>query len=87
MNDAQMELGLGNNRACPSTARRQRRLSRAQWWFRRMRAAVDHACNWSPAPAPRPEQIWFPTRALQPGPRRTTVAGTPARIEEHEIAA
>jgi len=56
----QMELGLGKARLCPSVIRRQRRLSRANWWFDRMREVVDKAVNWEPAPPPRPEQIWFP---------------------------
>ena len=56
----QMELGIGKVRACPSTNRRQRRMSRANWWFDRMRQVVDKAIDWQPAPPPRPEQIWFP---------------------------
>ncbi len=87
MNDAQMELGLGNNRSCPSAVRRQRHVHRAQWWFRRMREVVDHACDWSPTPQPRPEQIWFSSRALRSAPRRAEVYGMRARTQEHEIAA
>jgi hypothetical protein len=56
----QMELSLAKGRVCPSVNRRQRRLSRANWWFDRMRQAVDGAFDRQPAPAPRPEQIWFP---------------------------
>jgi hypothetical protein len=55
----QMELGLGTARACPSVNRRQRRLSRATFWFERMRRVVDRAFDWQPAPPARPEQIWF----------------------------
>jgi len=40
----------------PRITRRQRRQSRAQWWFARMRAVVDRALDWKPAPPPRPEQ-------------------------------
>lgn len=60
MTNQQMELGFGNARVCPSANRRQRKSSRASWWFERMREAVDRAFDWQPAPPPRPEQIWFP---------------------------
>ena len=55
----QMELGLGKAAVCYSGERRRRRLSRANWWFERMRRVVDHALDWQPAPPARPEQIWF----------------------------
>ncbi|MFO1476255.1 MAG: hypothetical protein U1F98_06340 [Verrucomicrobiota bacterium] len=56
----QMELGFGGGaRRCASENRRQRRLRRAQWWFDRMRQAVDRAFDWQPAPPARPEQIWL----------------------------
>jgi hypothetical protein len=55
----QMELVFGNVRSCASVNRYRRRLSRANWWFERMRRVVDHALDWQPAPPPRPEQIWF----------------------------
>jgi hypothetical protein len=35
-------------------------MSRAMWWFERMREVVDQAIDWSPAPPPPPEQILFP---------------------------
>ena len=56
----QMELSLEKPSVCRSIGRRQRRLSRANWWFDRMRAAVDRAFDWKPVPPARPEQIWFP---------------------------
>jgi hypothetical protein len=56
----QMELSLEKARVCPSLNRRQRRLNRANWWFERMREVVDRAFDRQPAPAPRPEQTWFP---------------------------
>ncbi len=58
-NDSQMELGFNNARACQPLTRRQKRLSRASWWFARMRQVVDHAIDWSQPPAPRPEQTCF----------------------------
>ncbi|HZL42553.1 MAG TPA: hypothetical protein VFD66_04680 [Verrucomicrobiae bacterium] len=60
MMNEQMELGFNGARICTSVLRRQHRSNRAQWWFQRMRTAVDGALDWRPAPAPRPEQIWFP---------------------------
>ena len=36
----QMELGLGKARPCPSVKRRQRQMSRANWWFDRMRERI-----------------------------------------------
>jgi hypothetical protein len=60
MTNKQMELGIDKARVCPSANRRQRRSSRATWWFNRMREVVDNAFDWKAAPAPRPEQIWFP---------------------------
>jgi hypothetical protein len=56
----QMELGFDKARVCPSVRRRQSKSTRAKWWFDRMRDAVDRAIDWQPAPAARPEQIWFP---------------------------
>lgn len=54
----QLELDLSGG-LCRSRTPRQRRLSRANWWFQRMRQLVDRACDWQPAPAPRPEQTWL----------------------------
>jgi hypothetical protein len=56
----QMELGIGNKNACRSVHRRQRRQSRANWWFERMREVVDKAIDWQPTPPARPQQTWFP---------------------------
>ena len=59
MTNQQMELGIGNARVCRSRNRPQRRQTRAQWWFDRMREAVDKAFDWQPTPQARPAQIWF----------------------------
>ncbi len=64
MYDGQLEMSFAGARGCASA--RQRRLSRAQWWFQRMRQVVDGARDWRPAPAPRPEQIWFAGTHRQP---------------------
>ncbi len=55
MFDGQMEMGFGK------MARSQRKQSRAQWWFQRMRQIVDRATDWQPVAPPRPVQIWFAT--------------------------
>ena len=59
MTNQQMELGFGNKNVCRSLSRPQRRQTRAQWWFERMRETVDQAFDWQPVPPARPEQIWF----------------------------
>jgi hypothetical protein len=56
----QLELAFAAAAARQPTVRGQRRISRATWWFQRMRQAVDRACDWQPARAARPEQIWLP---------------------------
>jgi len=61
MSDTQMELGFGNAGQQIMMTPRQKRLSRANWWFQRMRQVVDRAFDWQPTPAPRPEQIWLQT--------------------------
>ncbi len=55
----QMELGLGKEKNGVKL-RQQRRLIRAQYWFRQMRHAVDCAMDWQPRPTPRPEQLALP---------------------------
>ena len=57
--DTQMELGFKNSRCPLPLSRRQQRLSRASWWFNRMRKVVDRAFDWKVTPAARPEQIWL----------------------------
>jgi hypothetical protein len=61
----QLELGFSGS-VCRSSSSHQRRRSRANWWFQRMRQIVDRACDWEPVPVPRPEQIWFPGAHRQP---------------------
>jgi hypothetical protein len=59
LNDTQMELGLDARQACVSRYRRHRGMSRARWWFARMRQMVDSATDWEPAPPARPVQSSF----------------------------
>jgi hypothetical protein len=65
MIDGQMELGLASTRGCHPVSRRQRHLSRARWWFERMRRVVDRAVDWPPAPPARPEQTWLTEASRQ----------------------
>jgi hypothetical protein len=66
MLDGQLEMSFGQ--AGQFTARRQRRQSRAQWWFQRMRQIVDRATDWQPVRRPdlsksgfrRPRLVWNP---------------------------
>ena len=55
---AQMELAFEHTRPSQPRSRRQRRLSRARWWFEQMRQVVDRALD-RPAPHGRPEQIYL----------------------------
>jgi hypothetical protein len=77
MFNGQLEMGFGNGNTSPT--RRQRRLTRAQWWFQRMRQVVDRALDWQPAPTPRPEQIWFP------GAHRQVGAGAGRNPDERQM--
>ena len=65
-NTQQMEFGLDSAQKIANNLRhRQRRMSRAQWWFTQMRRAVETAAVWQPAPSPaRPEQTWFADKRL-----------------------
>ena len=56
----QLELGFNGTQARIFGRRRETRVTRAQWWFAQMRAAVASAVDW-PAPGrAHPEQILFP---------------------------
>jgi hypothetical protein len=77
MMNSQMELVFGKTQECPSRARRQRAQGRAQWWFNRMRDAVDRALDRVPVAAPRPQQLVFE------GTHRLALA--PSGIDERQI--
>lgn len=55
----QLELGFNGNARVASAHRKQTRIERANWWFTKMRAAVDGAMSWSAKPTPPPQQIWL----------------------------
>ncbi len=56
------QLELGFNGLPPKTisTKREERIARANWWFAKMREAVENAMDWQTAAEPRPEQIWMP---------------------------
>jgi hypothetical protein len=56
----QLELGFGGLPPKSITAKREGRIARANWWFAKMREAVENAMDWQTANEPRPEQIWMP---------------------------
>ncbi len=56
----QMELGFSARHARRRQQKGLQRQRRAQWWFSRMRGAVNDALEWRPAPPARPEQVYMP---------------------------
>lgn len=56
MDEQQMEMTFEGPVLFRRVMRRQRRLTRARWWFGQMRSVVDCALDWKPAPPARPEQ-------------------------------
>lgn len=58
----QLELGFNPDIQCRGAngARQESRMTRAAWWFARMRNVVEQAMDWNAAGEPRPEQIWIP---------------------------
>ena len=56
----QLELGFNGQLPPPSSARREGRIARANWWFAKMRAAVEGAMDWPTTSQPQPQQIWMP---------------------------
>ena len=60
MNKHQLEITLPTATCRRPGNYRQRRVSRARWWFSQMRRVVDQAVEWTPAPAVRPEQAKLP---------------------------
>jgi hypothetical protein len=56
----QLELGFNGTQTRIFGRRREQRMARAQWWFAKMREAVENAMDWQTAGQPRPEQIWMP---------------------------
>ena len=57
MNNNQMELDIDRRNPNAAAPRRAARPHRARWWFSQMRAVVNSAMDWTPAPPARPEQV------------------------------
>jgi len=64
MNRQQLEMSLEHSFAFRPAIRRQRRMTRARWWFAQMRQVVDKAWDERPTPPGRPEQVCL---SLPPG--------------------
>ncbi len=56
----QIELSLEQTRIQNATVLRQRRISRARWWFQQMHQVVEQARDWRENRASTPEQIALP---------------------------
>jgi hypothetical protein len=56
----QLELGFNGIAPQTNSTKREGRIARANWWFAKMREAVENAMDWQAAGEPRPEQIWMP---------------------------
>jgi hypothetical protein len=69
MTKQQMELGLDHPLGFRRAVRRQRRQTRARWWFAQMRQVVSDAPEAGPANSATPEQtaLTLGTEATQTG--------------------
>jgi hypothetical protein len=56
MNREQLEMRFERDVVLRPAIRRQRRLTRAHWWFERMRLAVDHAWERQASPPANSER-------------------------------
>jgi hypothetical protein len=61
----QMELGFEQQQLSARGNERNRRQTRADWWFRQMRRVVDLAMEWRPTPPARPQQSYLVLGARQ----------------------
>jgi hypothetical protein len=55
----QMELGFRQQTLSASAVERERRQTRAEWWFKQMRRVVGLAMEWRPTPNARAEQSYL----------------------------
>ena len=56
----QLELEFKGRLLPVKPSRREGRIARANWWFAKMREAVEDAMDWQAANAARPQQMWMP---------------------------
>lgn len=55
-----MELELAASNKCPRVIQRERRVTRANWWFHQMHQLVDNAVEWEESPRfQMEEQTWL----------------------------
>ncbi len=59
MEKEQLEMSFEGTVVYRPVIRRQRKLTRARWWFGQMRNVVDCAFDWKAAPPMRPEQTYL----------------------------
>lgn len=55
----QLEMPFEKQTVSRPHFRRETRMERARWWFRRMHEVVNEAVAWPPAHEPRPEQTYL----------------------------
>ena len=55
----QLELGF-NGMQSRIYGRPRTRVTRAQWWFAKMREVVENAVSWQDETPAHPEQTWMP---------------------------
>lgn len=56
----QLELGFNSLKPRANGTRRESRVTRANWWFAKMRTAVENAIDWQTVNEPRAQQTWMP---------------------------
>jgi hypothetical protein len=56
----QLELGFNGLKPRAHATGHEGRIARANWWFARMRTAVENAIDWRTVNEPRAEQTWMP---------------------------
>ncbi len=58
-NNEQLELGFKGLPLNTASPKREGRIARANWWFAKMREAVESAMDWQTVNEPRPQQTWM----------------------------
>jgi hypothetical protein len=66
MPTGQLQLGFESLPASRLSRSRARQLSRADWWFGRMRQAVEQPFEWQMHARPRRHTRWMPEEAAPP---------------------
>jgi len=66
MPNGQLQLGFDTPPASGPPRARARQLNRANWWFGRMRQAVEQPFEWPTPPRSRRRRAWMPDEADPP---------------------